>query len=68
MNDDVVPETLITAGNFEDEVSVFIFGTADEKASPVEELNLGLENGAFLFHHLQFDISSAPADAVGRNF
>lgn len=58
----------ITAGNLEDEVAVFILGTANKQTSAIEQLNLGLKNGAFLLHHLQRDIGSAAAYFFGGDF
>ena len=53
---------LIGTGDFKDEIAVFISGAADEQASMVEKLDLGLENGPFFLHHLQSDVSPAAAD------
>ena len=57
---------LIGTGYLEDQIAVLIRGTANEKASAVEELDLGLENGTLLFQHLQSNIGPVAPDFMGR--
>lgn len=58
----------VGAGNFEDQIAVFILGPADEQATMIEQLNLGLKNGALIFHHLQSDIGPFATNFMGGDF
>ena len=61
------PGPLIGAGYFKDEIAVLVCGSADEKAPPVEQLDLGFKYGPLLLHHLQSDVGPAAVDALGRD-
>lgn len=55
----------VGAGNFKDQIAVFILGPADEQTAMIEQLNLGLKNGALIFHHLQSDVSPFATNFMG---